>query len=122
MSCDIIGSWNSEIIGMRFDINTTMTENVQSAKHDHDLDVKLFDHSPPRRTALMDRNWTCSGYTLHTKGGPFYLVATKRKEEVLATFTGNFSINFILIRFFFLFDLKTKKKNKSPRRRLELKR
>lgn len=88
--CDILGSWNSEIIGLRFDIN----ESDHSAPHD--LTIRLFDHSPPKRNTLMDKNWTCTGYTLHEKGGPFYISATMRKEEILATFTGKF-LNGLLV-------------------------
>lgn len=81
-ACNIIGSWNSEVIGLRFDI---------SARNDtaNDLIVKLNEHNPPKRVTLMNTNWTSSGYILRRQGGPFYLWASKNKEDTLATFTGN---------------------------------
>ncbi|KAG4067666.1 hypothetical protein HA402_005438 [Bradysia odoriphaga] len=80
-ACNIIGSWNSEVIGLRFDI---------SAKNEttNDLIVKLNEHNPPKRLTLMNTNWTTSGYILRRQGGPFYLWASKNKEDTLATFTG----------------------------------
>lgn len=81
-ACNIIGSWNSEVIGLRFDI---------SAKNDttNDLIVKLNEHNPPKRVTLMNTNWTTSGFILRRQGGPFYLWASKNKEDTLATFTGD---------------------------------
>ncbi|KAJ6641323.1 hypothetical protein Bhyg_06259 [Pseudolycoriella hygida] len=80
-ACNIIGSWNSEVIGLRFDI---------SAKNDtsNELNIKLNEHNPPKRVTLMNTNWTAGGYILKRQGGPFYLWTSKNKEETLATFTG----------------------------------
>lgn len=89
-----MGSWNSEIIGLRFDINKTTGSNDSV----HDLIITLFEHSPPKRNTLMDTNWTCTGYSLHNTGGPFYISASMKKEQVLATFTGNVYCVVSLIR------------------------
>jgi len=83
MPCSIIGSWNSEIVGLRFDINSTANKPDQ-----HDLTIKLFNHQPPKKFTFMDISWTSTGYALHLNGGPFYIAASKKKEEVLVTFTG----------------------------------
>lgn len=47
-----------------------------------------MEHKPPKANAQMDTNWTCSGYALHTNGGPFYLTAIKKHKELMGTFTG----------------------------------
>lgn len=95
-ACNIIGSWNSEVIGLRFDI---------SAKNEtsNDLIVKLNEHNPPKRLTLMNTNWTSSGFILRKNGGPFYLWASKNKEDTLATFTGNGSSKLYIVP---VFDLK----------------
>lgn len=102
--CNIIGTWNSELIGLRFDIANSHN-NVQSLLHSASpqqqqqttntdysstyLEIKLSDHRPPKRNTLMDTEWQCHGNTLHNIGGPFYISATKKQENILATFTGN---------------------------------
>lgn len=95
--CDILGSWNSEIIGLRFDINETTSFDQAASSNaasssptaTQDLTITIFDHSPPKRNTLMDRNWTFTGAKgPHGKGGPFYISASQKKEQVLATFTG----------------------------------
>lgn len=55
---------------------------------DGSLNVLLMDHTPPKENALMDTNWTCSGYTLHNRGGPFYLTALKKHKGIMASFSG----------------------------------
>lgn len=47
-----------------------------------------MEHKPPKANAQMDTNWSCSGYTLHKNGGPFYLTAIKKHKELMGTFTG----------------------------------
>lgn len=82
--CDITGKWNSELIGMSFDIhlsNKTTTELQE-------LTITVKKHKQPKRITLMDTNWTCNGNTLCEKGGPFYITAFKRRDEIMATFTG----------------------------------
>jgi hypothetical protein len=67
---------------MRFNIsvnNNNQTDN---------LNVQVVDHIPPKTNALMNTNWTCQGYTLHNRGGPFVIVARKQHETVLANFNG----------------------------------
>lgn len=68
---------------MRFDINDTNSTNIP-----YGLEIKLFEHEPSKRNTLMDTDWTCFGYALHNKGGPFFIAASKKKENILATFTG----------------------------------
>lgn len=106
--CSILGSWNSEIIGLRFDINKTQaTANpivdaanaLQSAVRQeesiaHDLTVRLFNHNPPKRNTLMSTNWSTLGFALNHIGGPFSITATVPKEQILATFTGLSSVFF----------------------------
>lgn len=75
---------------MRFDISMINSTKEQQEQQQHGLYIKLLEHSPPRRNTLMDTNWTLTGFTLHDRGGPFYIAATKHKEEILATFTGKF--------------------------------
>lgn len=88
--CPITNVWNSEIIGLRF--NITLSSSASSDNDDNDknglLNVALMEHKPPKANAQMDTNWNCSGYTLHTNGGPFYLTAIKKHKELMATFTG----------------------------------
>lgn len=52
------------------------------------IEVTLVDHEPPKRNPLMDPAWKITGATLHQLGGPFYVAASRDKEEILATFTG----------------------------------
>lgn len=81
--CDIAGKWNSEIIGMSFDIHLTNTTTEFQP-----LNITINNHNPPKRVTLMDTNWTCNGNTLREKGGPFYITTFKRRDEIMATFTG----------------------------------
>lgn len=85
-----MGSWNSQVIGLRFEITPSNTTK-------RDLIIRLGDHSPPKRVTLMDKSWTCTGFTLHRNGGPFYISAAKQKEEVLATFTGLLNLSFVVL-------------------------
>lgn len=53
------------------------------------MTVKLSDRSPPRSgNTFIEMDWNCSGWTLQGRGGPFYLTASKPKENLLATFAG----------------------------------
>jgi hypothetical protein len=83
-ACDITGVWNSEIVRMGFNITASLGDNQTMNL----LHVKLFDHLPPRTDALMDKNWTCHGETLHNRGGPFFIVARKPHANMLANFDG----------------------------------
>lgn len=80
--------WNSEIIGLRFNISLTSSASSTSDDNNGLLNVALMEHKPPKANAQMDTNWSCSGYTLHKNGGPFYLTAIKKHKELMATFTG----------------------------------
>lgn len=62
----------------------------------NELVITINNHNPPKRITLMDTNWTCNGYTLREKGGPFYIAAFKRRDEIMATFTGKYKKKNIL--------------------------
>lgn len=90
--CDVTGSWNSETINLRFDIHqaTTMDEKV--------LDVDIFDLNPPspRPKYFIDCEFKGGGGGLLKKiGGPFYIMAYKSSESLLATFAGEYIYNYL---------------------------
>lgn len=78
-ACEIEGSWNSEIIGLRFDFNLT---------NDNRLKVGLADKVPQKHSYKIDKTWNCTGLSLNKIGGPFYLTCLKNHDPVLAIFTG----------------------------------
>lgn len=77
--CDLEASWNSEIIGLRFQFNVS-NNNV--------MNVVLSDKIPQRHTYKIDKTWNCTGFSLNRIGGPFYLTCLKKPQTVLALFTG----------------------------------
>lgn len=77
--CEIEGSWNSEISGLRFDLNFS---------YDHSIHVVLADKIPQKHTYKMDKTWNCTGFSVKKIGGPFYLACMKKPDSMLTLFTG----------------------------------
>lgn len=89
--CDVTGSWNSETINLRFDIRqgTAMGEKV--------LDLDIVELDPPRRPRyFIDCGFKGGrGGFLKKIGGPFYIMAYKSAESLLATFAGEYIYNYL---------------------------
>lgn len=80
-NCDVNGAWNSEQIGLRFELTTSMADNK--------LSVKLSDKAPKKVTSYkIDASWNCSGLAFHSIGGPFYFHCTKPPMDTIAIFQG----------------------------------
>lgn len=97
-ACDVTGSWNSETLNLRFDIHqgSSMDSKV--------LDLDILELDPP---STRPKNFiNCEfqggkGAYLKKVGGPFFVVAHKSSENLLATFAGEYiyTITFIFYGF-----------------------
>lgn len=80
-NCDVTGAWNSEQIGLKFELVTSQADNK--------LNVKLSDKAPKKATLYkIDASWNCSGLVLHSIGGPFFFHCTKSPMDTIAIFQG----------------------------------
>ena len=80
-SCSVNGAWNSEQIGLKFELATSLTDDK--------LNVKLSDKAPKKMTAYkIDSSWNCSGLAVHSIGGPLLLFCSKLPTDSLAVFQG----------------------------------
>lgn len=80
-NCDMNGSWNSEQIGLRFELATLLVDDK--------LSVKLSDKAPKKATTYkIDASWKCSGLAFHSIGGPLFFYCTKFPMDMLAIFQG----------------------------------
>lgn len=91
--CDVTGSWNSGTINLRFDIHqaTGMAEKVG-------LEVDIFELDPPsaRPKYFIDCEFKGGrGEFVKKIGGPFYIMAYKSSESLLATFAGEYIYNYL---------------------------
>lgn len=81
-NCDVNGAWNSEQIGLRLELATSLTDGDK-------LTVRLSDKAPKKVTSFkIDSSWSCSGTSFHSIGGPFYFHCTKHPMETIAIFQG----------------------------------
>jgi hypothetical protein len=80
-NCDVNGSWNSEQIGLKFELSTVQADNK--------LTVKLGDKAPKKMTSYkIDASWNCSGFALHSIGGPLMFFCVKPPLDTIAIFQG----------------------------------
>ena len=80
-NCDINGAWNSEQIGLRLELATSLTNDK--------LDVKLSDKAPKKVTSYkIDASWSCTGAVLHSIGGPLWFYCTKPSTDSIVIFQG----------------------------------
>jgi hypothetical protein len=80
-NCDVNGVWNSEQIGLRFELATSLVDDK--------LSVKVSDKAPKKATSYkIDASWNCSGLAFHSIGGPFYFHCTKLPMDNIAIFQG----------------------------------
>jgi hypothetical protein len=80
-NCDVNGAWNSEQIGLKIELATTLAGNK--------LNVKLGDKAPKKVTSYrIDASWNCSGFAIHSVGGPFLFFCTKPPSDTIAIFQG----------------------------------
>lgn len=116
--CDVTGSWNSEIINLRFDIHQT------SSFDEKILDVDIFELNPPspRPKYFIDCGFKGGrGGLLKKLGGPFYIIAHKSTESLLATFAGEYICNYLhfmrvpFTYFFFFIHWKTTNHHHLPK-------
>lgn len=81
-NCDVNGAWNSEQIGLRLELATSLTDGDK-------LTVRLSDKAPKKVTSFkIDSSWSCSGTSFHAIGGPLYFHCIKPPMESIAIFQG----------------------------------
>lgn len=78
--CDIGGSWNSENIGLKISLTTSLENEV--------LSIKLSEKSPKKPSYKIDVSWNCNGSFLHSIGGPLVFTCQSKHLETVATFQG----------------------------------
>lgn len=80
-NCDVNGGWNSEQIGLRIELATTLADDK--------LTVKLSDKAPKKvKSYKIDASWSCQGTALQSIGGPLYFHCTNRPSGTIAIFHG----------------------------------
>lgn len=78
--CNIAGSWNSENIGLKIALTTSLENEV--------LSIKLSEKLPKKESYKIDASWNCSGSFLHSIGGPLVFTCQSKLLETVATFQG----------------------------------
>lgn len=85
--CDIFGSWNSQVIGLKFNIE----KSKPTAKHTCDLGnltIKVVNRLSIKKVNFIDCTWRCSGSAQKQYGGPIFMLARKPEANSMATFAG----------------------------------
>ncbi|CAD6994468.1 unnamed protein product [Ceratitis capitata] len=91
MPCDIVGSWNSNQMGLRFDISLSKAADRRlgaAEKNNKLLSVEVGERVPPHAHHIIDTSWKFMGSALNQQGGPFYLYSQNRDLSIVATFVG----------------------------------
>lgn len=91
MPCDVVGSWNSYQMGLRFDITLTRAADRRlgtAEKNNKLLTVEVGERVPPHEHHIIDNSWKFMGSALNQQGGPFYLYSQNRELSTVATFIG----------------------------------
>ncbi|XP_039963617.1 uncharacterized protein LOC120776742 [Bactrocera tryoni] len=91
MPCDVVGSWNSYQMGLRFDITLTRAADRRlgtAEKNNKLLTVDVGERIPPHAHHIIETSWKFMGSALNQQGGPFYLYSQNRELSTVATFIG----------------------------------
>ncbi|XP_054733609.1 uncharacterized protein LOC129241358 isoform X2 [Anastrepha obliqua] len=89
--CDVVGSWNSYAMGLRFDIalNKAADRRLGMAeKNNKLLTIEVSEREPPHAHHIIDTGWKFMGSTLNQQGGPFYIYSQNRELSIVSTFIG----------------------------------
>uniref|UniRef100_A0A1A9UJU6 Uncharacterized protein n=1 Tax=Glossina austeni TaxID=7395 RepID=A0A1A9UJU6_GLOAU len=86
--CDLVGSWSSQILGFCFDMHLSGQKNRDLENKNKNLIIDIQECVPPKVHNVMDLDWKFGGNTLKQIGGPFYMYAEKKIENLAATFLG----------------------------------
>ncbi|XP_055908200.1 uncharacterized protein LOC129943024 [Eupeodes corollae] len=86
--CDVAGSWNSETIGLQFNI-AMGDPSSRTFEEGKTLEIEVTERVPPRQHQdLIQCDWVITGNTVKQVGGPFYMTAQKADRFIVATFAG----------------------------------
>uniref|UniRef100_A0A1B0ESC6 Uncharacterized protein n=1 Tax=Glossina morsitans morsitans TaxID=37546 RepID=A0A1B0ESC6_GLOMM len=86
--CDLVGSWSSQILGLCFDMHLSGQKIRDLENKNKNLNIDIQECVPPKVHNVIDLDWKFGGNTLKQIGGPFYMYAEKKTENLAATFLG----------------------------------
>uniref|UniRef100_A0A1A9Z9I3 Uncharacterized protein n=1 Tax=Glossina pallidipes TaxID=7398 RepID=A0A1A9Z9I3_GLOPL len=86
--CDLVGSWSSQILGLCFDMHLSGQKIRGLENKNKNLNIDIQECVPPKVHNVMGLDWKFGGNTLKQIGGPFYMYAEKKIENLAATFLG----------------------------------
>ncbi|XP_067624394.1 uncharacterized protein [Eurosta solidaginis] len=89
--CDVVGSWNSNQMGLRFDISLNKAADRRlgaAEKNNRLLQIEVGERIPPHSHHLIETSWKFMGSALNQQGGPFYIYTQNRELGIVANFIG----------------------------------
>lgn len=95
--CDLDGSWSSQILGLCFDMHLSGQKNRDLENKNKNLNIDIQECVPPKVHNVIDLDWKFGGNTLKQIGGPFYMYAEKKTENLAATFLGKNTSNIFFV-------------------------